>query len=150
MMIPEKVPQHLDELKQICENHCYGREIDERSFSDIAFKLLEAKPDALKDAAKFILDLKGQFELTLKYYDTLRDKVNRLIYSMCRDTLPRPYGYSNDNKIALTGCLETAIAKVEAASLSSVTKDTIIDISGIRATLVEALTYIKGTTPKIK
>ena len=112
--IPEKVPKHLTDLERICQEHAYAynREIDEKSFSDIAFKML-LKMDA-KEVAEFITKIKGELELAYRKYNEMREQVNRFLWSATRDTLPWPYSFmvagagDTDKLVALLKELESA------------------------------------------
>ena len=98
--IAEKVPKHLTELEKICREHTYSREIDEKSFSDIAFKMLQGVDT--KEVAGFITQIKGQLEMVNRRYNEMREQVNRFLWSATRDTLPWPRAFTEMGS-SLTG-----------------------------------------------
>jgi hypothetical protein len=91
--LPEKVPKHLEELKNACCNHLYGREIDETEYSNIAFTLLDGGPDALKKAGEFIQKTKREHKFSLECYDKIRNDAISVLFNQCVSTLPRPRDY---------------------------------------------------------
>jgi hypothetical protein len=113
--IPERVPNHLLDLEKICQDHVYSREIDEKSFSDIAFKMLQGVDT--KEVAGFITGLKGELEVAYRRYNALREQVNGFLWSATRDTLPWPSAFTEMGSL-LTGepkKLLTLLAELESA-----------------------------------
>ena len=111
--IPEKVPNHLLELKKICQEYFFSRKIDEESFANMTLRMLQGTADT-KEVAGFIMKLKVDLKSIYEQYNDMRDQVNRYLWSAVCDTLPWPSAFKEANISEHTKLL-ALLAKLESA-----------------------------------